>query len=62
LKLGLVIYSDDSEKASKAIKIIENIVKEIEIGETYEGTVTKLMAFGAFVNIGRWKRRITSYF
>jgi polyribonucleotide nucleotidyltransferase len=56
------VYSDDSEKASKAIKIIENIVKEIEIGETYEGTVTKLMAFGAFVNIGRWKRRITSYF
>lgn len=49
------IYSQDSEKAQKAISIIEGIVREIEVGETYEGTVTKLMPFGAFVNIGGGK-------
>ena len=41
--------------AEKAISIIENIVKEIEIGGIYEGTVVKIMAFGAFVDIGGGK-------
>lgn len=39
----------DSEMGKKAIKIIEGIVREPEVGETYEGTVTRLMSFGAFV-------------
>jgi len=49
------IYSQDSAAAEKAMSIIENIVKEIEVGGIYEGTVTKIMAFGAFVDVGGGK-------
>jgi len=49
------IYSTDNESAQKAVSIIETIVREIEIGGIYEGTVVKIMAFGAFVDIGGGK-------
>jgi len=49
------IYSQDSEAAQKAVSIIENIVKEIEKDGIYEGTVTKIMPFGAFVDVGGGK-------
>lgn len=39
----------DEELGKKAIKMIEGIVSEPEVGEIYEGTVTRLMSFGAFV-------------
>lgn len=39
----------DEEKGRNAIKMIEGIVKEPVVGEIYEGTVTRLMSFGAFV-------------
>ncbi|WP_277288229.1 S1 RNA-binding domain-containing protein, partial [Veillonella montpellierensis] len=49
---GLVsIASVESTGAEKAVEIITNIVKEPEVGETYLGTVTRLMQFGAFVEI-----------
>ena len=35
----------------KAKSIIENIIKDVEVGEVYEGTVTKIMKFGAFVDV-----------
>jgi polyribonucleotide nucleotidyltransferase len=34
-----------------AIKLIQGIVMEPEVGKTYEGTVVKVMDFGAFVQI-----------
>lgn len=45
------IYIATCEKAAaeKAMKIIEGIVGDPEIGTVYEGRVTKLMTFGAFV-------------
>jgi len=46
------IYSNDSEKAQQALEMVEDIVREIEVGGIYYGTVTKIMAFGAFVDIG----------
>ena len=46
------IYSQDSEQANKALEMIEDIVREVEVGGIYLGTVTKLMAFGAFVDLG----------
>jgi len=46
------IYSTDSEAGKKALAMIEDIVREIEVGGVYEGTVTKLMNFGAFVDVG----------
>ena len=49
------IYTEDAEKAKKAQKIIEDITREIEVGEIYEGTVTKIMPFGAFMDLGGGK-------
>ena len=49
------IYTEDIERANKAQKIIEDITREIEVGEIYEGTVTKIMPFGAFMDLGGGK-------
>lgn len=45
------IVSNDGEGSKKAIDMILNIVKEIEAGEVYLGKVTKIMNFGAFVEV-----------
>ena len=49
------IYTDDPEQGKKALKMIEDIAKDIEVGGIYEGTVTRIMPFGAFVDIGGGK-------
>ena len=41
----------DAAKAAEAIAIVEEIVQEAEIGKIYDGTVRKVMNFGAFVEI-----------
>ena len=46
------IYSNDQEQANKALEMIEEIVKEVEVGEIYLGTVTRIMNFGAFIDLG----------
>ena len=46
------IYSENSENAQAALEMIEDIVREIEVGGIYYGTVTRIMAFGAFVDVG----------
>lgn len=46
------IYSADSQKAKEALEMIEDIVREVEIGGIYYGEVTKIMAFGAFIDLG----------
>ncbi len=51
----VVIYSVDKEQAQKALDKIEMIVREIEVGEYYDGIVTKIMPFGAFVDVGGGK-------
>lgn len=49
---GLVLVSAvKAESAEQAIEIIKSIVAEPEIGQVYEGTVVKVMDFGAFVEI-----------
>lgn len=45
------ILSVDADAAARAQKMIEDIVREPEVGEIYEGPVVKIMDFGAFVNI-----------
>jgi polyribonucleotide nucleotidyltransferase len=45
------IGSANEEAAQKAIRMIENLTKEAEIGEIYTGKVVRLMNFGAFVEI-----------
>ncbi|MCD6139175.1 MAG: polyribonucleotide nucleotidyltransferase [Deltaproteobacteria bacterium] len=49
---GLVkIIAMNSEMGAKALKMIEDIVQEPKVGAIYEGTVRKIMDFGAFVQI-----------
>lgn len=45
------ILSNDDNKAKEAIKLIESIVKEVEIGDVYLGKVKKVVKFGAFVEL-----------
>ncbi|MDQ6932277.1 MAG: polyribonucleotide nucleotidyltransferase [Candidatus Eremiobacteraeota bacterium] len=45
------IASPDGEGAEKAKRMVEALTKEVVVGETYMGTVTRLMNFGAFVAI-----------
>ncbi len=49
---GLVmIAASDGEAAERAIKWIESLVADPEIGKIYDGRVVKIMDFGAFVEI-----------
>ena len=52
---SVCVYSNDTENGKKAMKMIETIAREIEVGGIYDGTVTKIMSFGAFVDIGGGK-------
>ncbi len=45
----IYISTPDLEKAEKAKMIINGIVADPEVGTEYDGTVTRLMDFGAFV-------------
>src|SRR5258708_25366315 len=44
------VASNDGEAMKAAIKWIKSIASDPEIGQIYEGTVVKVMEFGAFVN------------
>ena len=46
------VYSENMENAKKAMKMIEDIAKDIEPGKIYDGVVTRIMSFGAFVDLG----------
>ncbi|KKQ95941.1 MAG: Polyribonucleotide nucleotidyltransferase [Candidatus Woesebacteria bacterium GW2011_GWB1_43_14] len=41
----------DGEKVNEALAWVENLVKEVEPGEIYEGTVKRIESFGAFVAV-----------
>ena len=45
------IAAIDGEKAQAAINMIEGITREVEVGGLYLGKVTRIMGFGAFVEI-----------
>lgn len=45
------IYSDDAEGLQQAIYRIEEITAEAEVGRIYDGTVARIVDFGAFVTI-----------
>jgi len=46
------VYANDLESGKKAMDMILDIAKIIEVGGIYDGKVTKIMPFGAFINIG----------
>ena len=49
---GLIyIAAPDLEAANAAMKQIELLVKEVEVGEVYTGKVVRIMTFGAFIEL-----------
>ena len=52
---NVFIYSQDSESGKKALDLIDEIVREIEVGGIYNGKVDRIMSFGAFIDVGGGK-------
>ena len=59
---NVFIYSQDSESGKKALDLIDEIVREIEVGGIYNGKVDRIMSFGAFIDVGGGKEGTSSYF
>ena len=49
------IASTDAAMIQRAKEIIEDLTREIEVGQVYEGTVRRIEKFGAFVEIAQGK-------
>lgn len=47
----VMIFSSDYNAGQAALRRVEDITAEVEVGKIYEGRVAKLMDFGAFVTI-----------
>jgi len=47
----ITIASTDADRAEEAKRRIEQITAEVEIGKIYEGPITKILDFGALVNL-----------
>ena len=45
------VSSDNSEAINKALEIIKGITGQLEVGTLFDGTITKIMNFGAFCEI-----------
>ncbi len=52
---SIFISSSDEAMNQKAKEIIEDLVREVEVGELYLGTVKRIEKFGAFVEIFKGK-------
>ena len=47
----VIIYHNDKEVIEKTREMIENVAKEVEIGEIYTGKVVSVQDFGCFVQL-----------
>ena len=47
----ITIYHSNQESINAAKEMIDNIVREAKVGEIYEGEVTRVEEYGAFVNL-----------
>ena len=52
---SVFIYSDNLDGANAAQRIIEEITREIEVEGIYTGKVSRIVTFGAFVDLGGGK-------
>jgi polyribonucleotide nucleotidyltransferase len=52
---SVFISSTDAKMNEKAKKIIEDLVREVEVGQMYLGTVKRIEKFGAFVELFKGK-------
>ncbi len=48
---SVLIYSADASSAEEARRRIEAITKDVEVGQTYNGKVVRIMPYGAFVEL-----------
>lgn len=51
----IAITADSTENGQKAVDIINEIVKDVEVGEVYKGVITTITNFGAFVELIKGK-------
>lgn len=51
----IIVTAENGPSGKRAIEMIEQIVREVEVGDIYEGTVVRILNFGAFVNLGGGK-------
>lgn len=49
------IYGENQEGINEAVRIIEELTEEVEVGKIYEGTVKRIEKFGAFVEVLKGK-------
>ncbi len=47
----ITVTGQDGPSGEQAIAMIEDIVREVEVGEVYTGKVTRIMNFGAFMEV-----------
>lgn len=47
----ITISTNNQAAADQAVSIIENLTKDIEVDEVYEGKVIKIVDFGAFISL-----------
>lgn len=45
------IFAENEEKLAETLALVENHVKDVKVGEIYKGKVTKIMAFGGFMEL-----------
>jgi polyribonucleotide nucleotidyltransferase len=43
------VTGENADLATKALQVIKDLVREVQVGEMYEGKVKRIMEFGAFV-------------
>ena len=48
---SVFITANNMEQGDKAIKIIEEIIREVTVGEIYVGKIVRITSFGAFVEV-----------
>ncbi len=47
----VLIGSADADSSQKAIQMVKDLTREVEVGEVFTGTVVKIASFGAFVEL-----------
>jgi polyribonucleotide nucleotidyltransferase len=47
----VVIGSTDAAMAEKALQMVQDLVREVKVGEIFTGKVVRIMTFGAFVEL-----------
>ena len=53
-----LLYGEDRELVSKAKSTVMDLVADVEVGESYQGTIVELKDFGAIVELLRNKEGI----